>query len=580
MGDEQPSEHDIPSTLGKYRLIAELGSGGMARVFLAVMRGRSGFNKLAVLKVPRLRVMNDPDQLSMFIDEARIAARLSHPNVVQTFEVIRESGIDIIVMEYLDGYTLNDLITRARKDKRTLPRSLVLRIISEALTGLHYAHSAKDFDGTPLNLVHRDISPHNIFLTFDGQVKLLDFGIAKAATQTHETKFGAFKGKVRYMPREQLTGSDIDRRTDIFAVGTMLWEAAVGDRLWRKKSDVEVMSAIIAGEIPSPRETNPDVPPELEGIIMKALATEKSDRYSSCLDLQKEIDQYLATHGGAPSLREVVSYLEEVFSEPRAKRQAVIDEQLKLASLRSDGDAAPLASIPPPSESLPSQSGSGSAARAYTVAAGTPPPASEASTSKTLTPSPSSRPRIAVIALSFAVLASVLVFLVRARAHPPTDVVATTANPPSAALTSPSPVAEVKLTFSASPPEATLYLDDEPLSSNPHSTKLPKDGRSHALRAEARGYATKSMTFPIDSDKEIVVSLEKVAAPTTTTPVAYAPRAQPVARPHPASPPPVASATATATIPTSPPPPKPDTSLSPPQARKPRSLDTGNPWDK
>lgn len=353
------------TTIGKYRLIAALGSGGMANVYLAVMKGRGGFNKLVVLKIPRPEVVDNPSALAMFLDEARLAARLNHPNIVQTFEVINEDGVEIMVMEYLDGYTLNETVHRSRRQQASIPEAVHLRILSEALTGLHYAHEAKDLDGTPLAFVHRDFSPHNIFVSFDGQVKVLDFGVAKAATQSNKTEYGTFKGKVRYMPVEQLTGRDVDRRADVFAAGAMVWEAAVGQRLWRERSDVEVMTAVISGEIPFPKDVNADVPEALDAICRKAMAFKKEDRYASCLELQADIDAYLAALPEKPSIRDAVRHMEKVFEEPRAARRKFIDEQLKTVDLA--GPPVPLAALPAPSlQSLPSLNPS-------SVTQGTPP---------------------------------------------------------------------------------------------------------------------------------------------------------------------------------------------------------------
>lgn len=330
-------EPELSASFGKYRLIARLGAGGMAIVYLAVMRGHGGFNKLVVLKIPRPEVMENPSVLAMFLDEARIAARLSHPNVVQTFEVIHEEGREIIVMEYLDGYTLNELLSRSRKHGSPLPRSLHLRALSESLKGLHYAHEGKDFDGTPLDLVHRDFSPHNIFVTFDGQVKVLDFGVAKAGTQSNKTEFGTFKGKVRYMPAEQLSGHSVDRRADIFAIGAIVWEACIGERLWRKHSDVEVMSAVLSGKIPMPKEVNPDVPDALDAICRKAMAFRPEDRYANCLEIQADIERFLADEKPEPTIRGVVAQLESMFAQPRAARRKIIEEQLKIATAVTTG---------------------------------------------------------------------------------------------------------------------------------------------------------------------------------------------------------------------------------------------------
>lgn len=443
--------------IGKYQLIAELGKGGMANVYLAVMRGHGGFNKLVVLKVPKPEVAQDPNLLAMVVDEARIAAHLSHPNIVQTFQVIRDGSHDIIVMEYLDGYTLNELIGRARKHGTPLPRELHLKVIREALTGLQYAHDAKDFDGAPLNLVHRDVSPHNVFVTFDSQVKILDFGIAKAALQSHQTEIGTFKGKVRYMPREQLAGSSMDRRTDIFAMGVMIWEAAVGERLWAKRSDVEVMSAIIAGTVPMPRDVRPDVPEELDAICRKALAHDKADRYATCIDLQADLDAYLATLPKKPTMREVVTHLETVFVEQRAARRRTIEAQLKTVRLETIDDDTQLASIPPPTGaatlavSLPAlnSTGSGSISTASPIT-GT----GEAGvTTKDVTIVGRSRSSIALVAVSLAALTlGALLFF-------------TQLNRPSGGEAVREPVAtsasQVPGVVAPTPPSATLVASDD-----------------------------------------------------------------------------------------------------------------------
>jgi len=442
-------ERKLASTLGKYRLIALLGTGGMGNVYLAVMRGQSDVRRLVVLKVPRDEVTNDPSLLAMFIDEARIAARLNHPNVVQTFEIIREDDRDIIVMEYLDGYTLNEAILRTRKDGVTLPRSIHLRIIAEALTGLHYAHEATDFDGTPLNLVHRDISPHNIFLTFDGQVKVLDFGIAKAAMQSHHTEVGTFKGKVRHMPMEQLAGSGIDRRADVFAVGTMLWEAAVGERLWKKKkNDVEVMSAVIAGEIPTPKEANPDVPDELDAICRKALAHAKEDRYANCLELKDDLEAYLALQPERVTLRNMVHVIEKVFADKRSARKRIIDDQLKSVMQAAAGAEArgslpllPMASLPSLNPTTTASSGSGTPLTRVGMA------------TSEMVPAPrraAVRPALLVF-LALAALAGVALLLRRSRTLTPTPTPTSVASqPPAASALAPGAVVVESAAASAS----------------------------------------------------------------------------------------------------------------------------------
>jgi serine/threonine protein kinase len=249
---------------GKYRVIAELGQGGTANVYLAVAHGPSGFNKLVVLKLLKAELAVEPEFRRMFLNEARLAARLNHPNVVQTNEVFEEDGRPIIVMEYLEGAALSRLVSRSREQGQPIPMAMHLRIICDVLSGLHYSHELRDYDGTPLGVVHRDMTPQNVFVSFDGKVTLLDFGIAKLTGAIAETQTGVLKGKLRYMPAEQIMGETVDRRTDIFAVGVMLWEAVTREKMWRGLADATVMHNIVNGAIPTPRSVRPDVPQRLE----------------------------------------------------------------------------------------------------------------------------------------------------------------------------------------------------------------------------------------------------------------------------------------------------------------------------
>src|ERR1700761_3781049 len=253
------------NSLGKYRLIAELGHGGMAEVYLAVVRGPAGFNKLGVIKQIRPQLAAGPGVLGMFLDEAKLAARLSHPNVVQTNEVGQEGDTHFLMMEYLDGQPLNRITQRLGK-RGGLPLHMHLQIIVDLLGGLHYAHELTDYDGTPLGVVHRDITPHNVFVTYEGQVKVVDFGIAKAMNSSSETRTGVLKGKVAYMAPEQARGERVDRRADIFSVGVLLWEAVTGRRLWKGVPDITILQRLLNGDIPTPKSVKPDVDDKLEAI--------------------------------------------------------------------------------------------------------------------------------------------------------------------------------------------------------------------------------------------------------------------------------------------------------------------------
>jgi len=206
---------------GRYQLLGSLGQGGMADVYLAVARGPLGFSKLVVLKRLRANADDDGRAVQMFLDEARIAARLRHPNIVDTYDVGQEVDSHFIAMEYLDGQPFNRLLKMARASG--VHPSAWVYIVCEALHGLHHAHELRDYDGAPLQIVHRDVSPHNIFVTYDAEIKVVDFGVAKATLNLIETEAGYLKGKIGYMAPEQALGGEVDRRADIFSMGVVLW---------------------------------------------------------------------------------------------------------------------------------------------------------------------------------------------------------------------------------------------------------------------------------------------------------------------------------------------------------------------
>jgi serine/threonine-protein kinase len=317
------------SALGKYRLVAELGEGGMAHVYLAVVQGPGGFAKLQVVKRIRGELAEDPEFVTMFMEEARLAARLNHPNIVQTNEVGSDEGRLFIAMEYLDGQSFEAMLRRAAGKKEPIPLAYQLRVIIEALAGLQHAHDLADYDGTPLHVVHRDVSPHNVFVTYDGQIKLVDFGIAKAADGSLRTRTGVFKGKCAYMAVEQFDGAQVDRRADVFSVGAMLWQTATGRRLWRGLTDMQIYAKLGRGEIPSVLEQAPDADPRLAEITMKALAPRREDRYPTAAALAEALEALLEARGERASARDVGRWVAENFSDRRAQIRKAIELQLK-----------------------------------------------------------------------------------------------------------------------------------------------------------------------------------------------------------------------------------------------------------
>jgi len=333
--------------IGRYRLIAELARGGMGVVHLAVAGGPAGFHKLLVVKELRPELARDDACVAMFLDEARLAARLSHRNLVQTLEVGSEGERHFLVMEYLEGRSLQRLVRRLGPEGG-LTVGAYLRIVAGALAGLHHAHELRDYDGSPLGVVHRDVSPMNVMVTFDGQVKLLDFGIAKSAQSTQQTKTGILKGRVAYMAPEQACAQSVDRRTDVYAAGVMIWEGAARRRLWQGLSEVQTLSSLLREGPPPLREVCPDAPAELEAICLRATARDPDARYATAAELLDRLEEHLGTRADVVGTEEIGARAVEAFSEERVRTRALVEEAL--ARMRTSGHtpSARVFSVPAP----------------------------------------------------------------------------------------------------------------------------------------------------------------------------------------------------------------------------------------
>jgi serine/threonine-protein kinase len=315
---------------GKYRLIAELGQGGMATVYLAVALGQSGFRKLAVVKLLRPEIAVDEEFVQMFLDEAKLCARLSHPNIVHTYDVGVDEVGHLMAMEYLDGVSLHAAVAKLGRNGGPLKFPLQCKVLLDVVEGLRYAHELKDYDGRSLEIVHRDVTPHNIFVTYDGQVKLLDFGIAKAATSSVRTATGVIKGKLTYMAPEQARGEPVDPRADLYAVGVMLWEAVTGRRRWPSGlSQPALFTRLASGEPPeNPNAAAQGYPAEIDGIILKTLAPKPDDRFQTAAELREALEGVLRKLEPV-SLRELGNMLANAFSEGRVRLRDVIEEQFR-----------------------------------------------------------------------------------------------------------------------------------------------------------------------------------------------------------------------------------------------------------
>ena len=342
MRDEHTAVLTSSPRLARYQIVGELDRGGMGVVYLAVSTGPGGFTKLVVIKQLLPSLMSDPSCREMFINEARVGAKLTHPNIGQTYEVVCDDDVYFTVMEYLDGPSLHAVLRQMRK-RGVATRALYLTVILDVLKALDYAHSVQDIDGRELRVVHRDVTPHNVILTYDGQVKLFDFGIAKAEGSMEQTQAGIIKGKAAYMSPEQAAGEVVDARSDLFTVGVLLWEALTGGRLWGGAKRPEVFHALMAKTpIPSPRAFDPAITPGLEAVCMRALAYEPDARYATARDLYDALEKEVTALGAPMSTRDLAAIINADFAELRAQRRAMIEARHDAAKTCPEEGLAPL----------------------------------------------------------------------------------------------------------------------------------------------------------------------------------------------------------------------------------------------
>lgn len=588
------------SIFGKYRLIAELGHGGMADVFLAVQAGPlgSGFRKLTVVKRLRQNLAEEPEFVAMLVDEARIAARLNHPNVVQTNEVGQVGPHYFIAMEYLDGQPLHRIQHRALQREKKGEAPLVTKemqyvILMDCLAGLHHAHELCDFDGTHLQIVHRDMTPHNIFVTYAGQVKVVDFGIAKAAGRASETRQGVVKGKVRYMAPEQAVGQNIDRRVDIFSVGVMLWEAATGRRMWKDMDDLHIVQMLLTGKTPtSPRAVDPSVPAPLDAICQKALAHNADDRYATAEDFRTDLEQYLAEEKVlVDARRKLTAALGTMFADKRTEIKAIIEQQLALVDAKASSEVEAIA-LSPDSRSA---STSADYARAHPAAAATSPPSSErnersgetntsftdAAATGLYTGPRSGLQKKLVAAFAVAAVAATVAIAVLLSRKPSANASA------SANIDTPTAATEIILRLNATPASAHVSIDDGPKRSVPVDARVAKDDREHTVRIEAEGYSPRLEVVRFTSDIALTFDLRPSDSKIASSNAANAKKIAPV---HAGAPLTLAKTptTATSTVKSAEPPPPPPAithtaaTADPPKqgGGKQREVDKTDPWAK
>jgi len=592
--------------LGRYRLVSELGQGGMAEVFVAKAAGPKGFEKTLVVKRILPQFVQDQQFVDMFLSEAKLAALLNHPNIVQIFDFGEADGEFFIAMEYIDGPNLRTLSRRARALGKRLPYALCAKIISLACEGLSYAHAFKDPEThASLNLIHRDVSPDNILLARNGAVKLVDFGIAKASNQSHQTQAGVKKGKVAYMSPELLRDEVLDQRSDVFSLGVVLYGLLAGRKPFRAESDVAMMQAIAYQPMVPIQTVRADVPDALQQVLEKALAKDRTQRYQNCREMQVALERYLHGTGEAVGAFQLAQLVEQlgpyplvpVKGTPRAgSRPRMVNSE---ASGTSGSDTG---------------SGSGSGAGSRSGAKSTP-------------LSVVSQPQVAFsrkwIALGVVGLLAVVsvwtVVLVKimgdrgpapsapvagpttvpAVTVPPVVITAPPMVPAPTAPTSPAAMAAAEPVATPKPPtvpamvdvqiqveplSARLMLDGEPLPSNPYSGKLPRDEKPHVLRASAPGFLSAAREIHLDRDNALSLGLQRPPVVVDHTPprrvIKVKPMTAPVADPKAIT----ASPTASDDFVELPPKPSPkgnskrNLDTDNPYNEQKRSLDTDNPW--
>jgi serine/threonine protein kinase len=327
-------------TFGKYTLIDRIAVGGMAEIFLARQSGVEGFEKTIAVKKIRPHLTGDENFIRMFLNEAKLAAQLNHPNIVQIYDLGKINDSYFIAMEYVSGRDMSRVIPKCKSLNIPFPLEYALKITSASLEALYYAHNKTDGAGHPLHIVHRDATPENILVAFNGSVKIADFGIAKATAhlgdgRTENTRAGEIKGKLSYMSPEQCMGKDVDHRSDIFSLAVVLYEWLTGFKLFSGDNDLAVMNNIIEGKIYPPSYFRDGIPDVVETILMKALEKDRKKRYQSAWDMQFDIDTFLASNEFTPSSIHLSNFMKQLFKDELDKEQAF------LAALHSPATRTP-----------------------------------------------------------------------------------------------------------------------------------------------------------------------------------------------------------------------------------------------
>ncbi len=524
------TEDSGSTQFGRYRLLESIGQGGMADVMVAVMPGVARFNKLLVIKTIREHIQGaDAQYAQMFLDEARLAARLNHQNVVHTYEVGEESGVYYIAMEYLEGQALSQV--QRKLGLATLPLEARLRILIDTAHGLHHAHELTDYSGRPLHVVHCDVSPQNIFLTYDGQVKLLDFGIAKMRDADAVSVAGHVKGKIDYMAPEQLKGEVVDRTADVFALGAIMWEILAGKPMsgGRDINQVTRVHNRLAKRESAIRVVMPELDGELSRICDKALAHDKSERYPSAFEFARDLQEYLGQRSLIPTSQQLGQIIQPAFEAVRTERRKRIEaalaavEREQAVPMQSehameDHSGARLALAVRLRRNAETQSGAPTTGRAQAQAQSSAPVAIPG-----LRPARSSTLQKVAIVAAVVGVAAWFQLGSEPQAKSAAAPVQRTESVMQAAVPSDRvvPVEEkivavdepagthdtVKLTVNSGTPGVQVVLDGSLIPQLPFEADVARDNAIHKIVASAPGHETITQVLTLDRDRQVALEL-------------------------------------------------------------------------
>jgi len=517
----RPGRKSVPSlgrsTIDRYEVIYPIAHGGMAGVHVGRLPGMAGFEKLVAIKVIHEHLSAEREFVEMFLDEARLAAQIRHPNVAEVFEVGEDDGLYFMVGELIEGQNLRVVFRRARDRAIDIPPALSARIAAQTARGLHSAHELLDQSGQPLNLVHRDVSLHNILLSHAGYVKLIDFGVAWAEGRLAHTKTGTLKGKIGFMSPEQILGKQLDRRSDIFSLGVVLYQMVTGFHPFRGDSDADRIRGILETDPTPPREVNPRISSELEGIVLTAMTKSREQRYPNASVFCKELEAFVASTGEDVGTKALSALMGELFEEEIAAHH----EQLRTYRANRQPEAADTSASSPA------------------------PPTPDGDCTSAARPSAKQRERafvtrrskrlgiVAIVGIAVLGVIGVLLTVSFAQpdepdAPPPAprnadeNPLPETPEPESVEPVSEQhadeaePVSTVVVTIEVRPEDARITLDGDELAAGTDRIELPANGTTHNVKISAPGFQPATKEVVADSDQRL--SLELVPKPRKSKP--------------------------------------------------------------